>query len=171
MLNRVMGLRAFPVASALARKDIIKVEEDGFMRRHPWEKLESKKKWENGKKSLRRLLLSFIFLNGFPLFYFATTLYFLEGLKIEIPSTNFFVFVIQILFIGLLSLGVFTFLRFYTGIITLKRNKDYFFYTKVEFEEYIKKRDIYPNSSYHILFGIFYLIPWLVLTILSNVVP
>ena len=157
MLNSVIGLRAFPLASAFAFKDYVCKYQD-----NPWKK---------GYRSFKRLILSFTLLNILPFIYFGIALQFIGKFIGNLPSADIFHTVIQVVIIGLMSMGVFAFYRFFVGLVILKRNDNYVFYTKAEYEKHIQERWIYPRSRYLIFVGFVYLMPWLTMVLISLICP
>jgi len=161
MLNSLIGLGAFPVAAAFAFKDVEN-------------RVCGKPIWRKGYRSFRRLVLSIILLNFFPFIWFAFIFHNIEDFIGNLSLTHLPHTIFQILSIGLLSLSVFAFYRFFLGLIVWQPCGNSLFYTPYELEEHIKDRAIYPSSWRHILAGILYLIiPWLVvaLFIAINVLP
>lgn len=158
MLNSVIGLRAFPLASAFAFKDYVnkKSKDD------PWEK---------GYRSFKRVMLSFTLLNILSFIYFAIALQFIGEFIGNLLSANVFHTVVQVVFIGLMSLGVFAFYRFFVGLAILKRNGNHVFYTETEYEKHIQSRWVYPSSRHIILVGFVYLMPWLAMILIALVCP
>jgi len=159
MLNSVIGLRAFPLASAFAFKDYMGQND------------QDKPIWEKGYRSFKRFVLSFVLLNILPFIYFAVAFQFIEKIIGNLPSANLFFTIVQVVFIGFLSLGVFAFYRFFIGLAILKHKKNYVFYTEIEYEKHIEKRHVYPSSCHLILVGFVYLIPWLVMILTSLICP
>lgn len=158
MLNSVMGLRAFPLASAFAFKDYVN-------------KKNKDDPWEKGCKSFKRVMLAFTLLNILPFVYFAIAFQFIGKFIGNLPSADIFHTVVQVVFIGLMSLGVFAFYRFFVGLATLKRNGNHVFYTETEFKKHIQSRWVYPSSRHIILTGFVYLMPWLAMILISLVCP
>jgi hypothetical protein len=145
MLNSVIGLGAFPVGEALALRDLVEIRN-------------GEKKWVKGFKSSKRLVLSVVILNLSPLLYFAL-IYYPIG---DILSSNLYSWT-QIFCLGLLSLSVFGFYRFYLGAITWKSCGNLLFYTEEEARKHTAQRDIDPSPWAHIFAGFGYLVlPWAV---------
>jgi len=142
MLNSLFGLGAFPISHAWARVDVIK-------------RVKGKPLYVEGTKSRQRFWLSLLLLNFAPFVYFGITFQCI-GVIGDIPSTNFLYTILQIVFIGFLSLGVFAFYHFFLGFVTYYRNR---FYTQYDLKRLMNKRAIHPRSRNHILAGFTYLIP------------
>lgn len=152
MLNSVLGLRAFPWGFALAGEDLV------------W-----KGNGQSGPKSRRRLLLSIALINALPFAYFGFAFHFMSELSQffgKVLSTCLFCTVVKVVFIGFLSLGVFAFLRIYIAMVTWRYRGDYLFYTKYEYDKYIRKRYIHPYLCKHLCAGLIHLIPFLMLLFL-----
>lgn len=156
MLNGAIGLRAFPLASALMCKDMVKKE------------CHKRPKFEEGWRSLRRVFLSIWLLNVFPFIYFAFAFHFIGYFIGDLPSGNLICTIIQVVSIGILSLGVFAFYRIFLGFIVWKWKV---FYTQCEYDEIVWKRSLYHRSSLpHFVSGILYLIIPLVVIFLSKAI-
>lgn len=153
MLNSVIGLRAFPLASAFAFRDYVSKNDEDEV-------------WEKGFRSFKRLILSFTLLNILPFIYFAVALQFMGQFSGNLPSANVFDTIFKVVFIGLMSLGVFAFYRFFIGLAILKRNENHVFYTEIEFKD-IQNRAVYPSSRHFMLVGFVYLVPWLSMVLKS----
>lgn len=147
MLNSLLGLGAFPIGTAFAGKDVERIK--GALRS------------VKGTRSRDRLCLSFVLFNFLPFIYFGVGFQLIGDFVGEFPSPDSFHAIAQILFIGLLSLGVFAFYRFFLGLVIWQPKGYSFFYTPYELEEQGKKRAIYPSPRIHILSGFIYLAPWL----------
>ena len=156
MLNSVIGLGAFPIGATFAGKDVKERDSYGYP------------KWIEGSRSRNRLCLSVVFLNILPFIYFAVAFQFIDLIG-DIPSTHLLNTIGQTLFIGFLSLGVFAFYQFFLGCVTWKPCGHSWFYTSYELDEHIEKRATYPSSRKHILGGVLYLFPLLVLVLLKAI--
>ena len=166
MLNSVVGLRAFPLASAFAGKDYVgKNDLNPLGKGENWEE-KWKGSWEDGYRSFKRLILSVIFLNILPFTYFAAVFQFIDDFIGTLPS-DLFCTIGKVLLIGFLSLGGFGFYRFFIGLALLKHKENYVFYTDSELKEIVKKRKLYPISSCYIFVGFVYTLPGLVIVLIS----
>jgi len=100
MLNSLIGLGAFPWGHALAGKDLKT-------------RINGKPKYIKGCRSVNRLLLAIFILNILPLLYFALVFQLIDLFLGKCLSDNFWWGMLQIIFIGGLSLGAFAFYRFF----------------------------------------------------------
>ena len=156
MLNSLIGLGAFPIAAALAREDVETRDDKG------------QPKWKPGNKCRNRLILSIILVNLVPFIYFALAFHVVGTFFGKLPSTD--LTTTQIFCIGLLSLSVFAFYRFFLGLIVWKPCGSSLFYTPHEFERINERRAIHPSSWRHCLAGFLYLIiPWLVVLLFRTI--
>lgn len=154
MLNSLIGLGAFPLTSALAGEDACG-------------QVLGETKWEKGKKSRNRFFLSLGLLNVAPFVYFALLFQFM-GAYIDLSSTLSIHFILQILFIGFLSLSVFAFYNFFLGLVIWQPCGGSFFYTEYELNEIKKNKTLYNHSWSYIVAGFIYpAIPWVIFVFLK----
>jgi len=150
MLNSLIGLGAFPLARALAGKDLMNVEE-------PLVK---------GSRSRRRCFLSFFLFDIFPFVYFALGYQFPGQYMKSFPSDNPVLATLQIVSIGTLSLGVFSFYRLFLAAMVWKPCGSSLIYTVPELENHKRKRGLHEKASLHAFAALGYLaVPWLIVIV------
>ena len=122
-----------------------------------------------GNKSGKRVLLSLAVINALPFLYFAITFQLigvlLDDIQVADSATGLeqaIANALPVFDVGILSLSVFAFYRFFMGCLVMKCNGEPCFYTESEWEEHQRERGIYGCWQVHFLAGLLYLlIPWL----------
>ena len=151
MLNAAIGLQAFPVGRALYSL---------FKRNKSHEDL----------KCLVRLITAVLIFNVFPFIYFATIFYYLRPLVFCPINWGFWVTVIRILIIGLLSIGVFGFYRFYHYIMLIRWHGRLLLYSECELINMKKKRGLCMDTKAHLFGSILYFAIPVLLGLLSGLI-